>query len=468
MANEKKMEEQIKDIACSTSLKSFQRNRYFYGKLLTVRDFEDEQAYMNGKRHLLNRTLHGYGIVCGFRDIGVKEQDGNLFLIFVDGGFAIDGCGREIVVPSGSVKKIEHPKEGNLYIQRKDCYTEMVPAASIASGCEEKCCPNRIMEDFEVYLTETPPEALTACNEIKKGSYLENCPKAETKNVFIGSLEKTSTGWVVNIEENKRIYIPNTKLLARRLECHISENGIDPSKGYDNTRDKHVSNADAKKWNSAIYTINRRNPDEKGDFKIKAGENITITEGNHEIFISATYAGGNYLEFPENGILALKGNETAKIQHNFGKYPVVDVYEYIELTGNIVGTKDDISHMAEVTGKAEDEIKKEVGARSIHELAREVRTPIRNDFTLTKNLTTLNENPALRERPLTLSPIASLIAERRFSDIADDIVVLKRVCFLRKITGRTPNVEVRHLNKNTILIQNIKRKTLKLKIIFIA
>ena len=467
MANEKRIEEQIKDIACSTSLKSFQRNRYFYGKLLTVRDFEDEQAYMNGKRHLLNRTLHGYGIVCGFRDIGVKEQDGNLSLIFVDGGFAIDGCGREIVVPSGSIKKIEHPKEGNLYIQRKDCYTEMVAAASIASGCEEKCCPNRIMEDFEVYLTETDPEALTACNEIKKGSHLENCPKAETKDVFIGSLKKTSTGWVVNIEENKRIYIPNTKLLARRLECHISENGIDPSKD-DDIRDKHVSNADAKRWNSAIYTINRRSPDDKGDFKIKAGENITITEGDHEISISATYAGGNYLEYPENGILTLEGNETVKIQHNFGRYPVVDVYEYIEQEGNIVGTKDDIYHMAEVTGKKVEDVKKEVGARSIHELAREVETPIRNDFTLTKNLTTLNEHLAPREH-LTLSPIASLIAESRFSDIADDIVVLNRVRFLRKITGRTPNVEVRHLNKNTVLIHNIyKSKTLRLKIIFIA
>jgi len=401
MANEKKMEEQIKDIACSTSLKSFQRNRYFYGKLLTVRDFEDEQAYMNGKRHLLNRTLHGYGIVCGFRDIGVKEQDGNLSLIFVDGGFAIDGCGREIVVPSGSVKKIERPKEGNLYIQRKDCYTEMVAAASIASGCEEKCCPNRIREDFEVYLTETDPEALTACNEIRKGGHLENCPKAETKDVFIGSLKKTSTGWVVNIEENKRIYIPNTKLLARRLECHISENG------------------------------------------------------------------GNYLEYPKNGILALKGKETVKIQHNFGRYPVVDIYEYIEQKGNFVGTKDDIYHMAEVTGEKVEDVKKEVGARSIHELAREVRTTIRNDFTLTENLTTLNEHSALRERPLTLSPIASLIAESRFSDIADNIVVLNRVRFLRKITGRTPNVEVRHLNKNTVLIHNIyKSKILKLKIIF--
>ena len=36
-----------------------ERNRYFYGKMLTARDFETEQRYFNNKRRLLNRTLYG-------------------------------------------------------------------------------------------------------------------------------------------------------------------------------------------------------------------------------------------------------------------------------------------------------------------------------------------------------------------------------------------------------------------------
>ncbi|MDD1667549.1 MAG: ATP-binding protein [Methanomicrobiales archaeon] len=36
-------------------LYQFERNRYFYGKLMTVRDFEDEQEYLNRKKFLLNR-----------------------------------------------------------------------------------------------------------------------------------------------------------------------------------------------------------------------------------------------------------------------------------------------------------------------------------------------------------------------------------------------------------------------------
>ena len=33
----------------------FERNKYFYGKLLSVDDFETEQKYMNNKRRMGNR-----------------------------------------------------------------------------------------------------------------------------------------------------------------------------------------------------------------------------------------------------------------------------------------------------------------------------------------------------------------------------------------------------------------------------
>ena len=43
----------------------FERNRYFYGKLLSVEDFETEQKYFNDKRRTINRFLFGSGVVCG-------------------------------------------------------------------------------------------------------------------------------------------------------------------------------------------------------------------------------------------------------------------------------------------------------------------------------------------------------------------------------------------------------------------
>ena len=41
---------------------SFERNNYYYGKLLTSKDFQNEQDYINNKRRLINRVLHGVGI----------------------------------------------------------------------------------------------------------------------------------------------------------------------------------------------------------------------------------------------------------------------------------------------------------------------------------------------------------------------------------------------------------------------
>jgi len=71
------------------------RNRYFYGKLLDVHHFQLETDYLNGKRHLLNRLVSGYGVVCGL-DV-VCEPDGRH--VVVTPGVAIDKWGREIVVP---------------------------------------------------------------------------------------------------------------------------------------------------------------------------------------------------------------------------------------------------------------------------------------------------------------------------------------------------------------------------------
>lgn len=71
----------------------FERNKYFYGKLLTVDDFETEQRYMNDKRRVLNRFLYGTGVVCGLNVVPIDDMT-----ISVEPGLALDFSGREIVV----------------------------------------------------------------------------------------------------------------------------------------------------------------------------------------------------------------------------------------------------------------------------------------------------------------------------------------------------------------------------------
>lgn len=89
------------DLMNNRKFYSCERNNYYYGKLLTSRDFQIEQDYMNDKRRMSNRLLHGSGIVMGMK---VMEADDTA--IVLQSGCAIDGGGREIVVPETEVVKL--------------------------------------------------------------------------------------------------------------------------------------------------------------------------------------------------------------------------------------------------------------------------------------------------------------------------------------------------------------------------
>ena len=78
------------------------RNHYFFGKLMTVRDFQSEQTYMNSKRRLGNRMLNGTGIVSGLNVILVDNKTFSL-----ETGMAIDYMGREVIVPEATVKRLD-------------------------------------------------------------------------------------------------------------------------------------------------------------------------------------------------------------------------------------------------------------------------------------------------------------------------------------------------------------------------
>jgi hypothetical protein len=75
-----------------------ERLNYFTGRLLTADDFELEQRYGMSRHRLVNRLVHGHGVVSG---LGVEVADGGESLRVLP-GLAIDALGREIVVPAPS------------------------------------------------------------------------------------------------------------------------------------------------------------------------------------------------------------------------------------------------------------------------------------------------------------------------------------------------------------------------------
>jgi len=79
----------------------FERNKYYFGKLLTAKDFESEQRYFNDKRRFMNRLINSWGIVCGLGVVAADDAS-----IVIQSGCALDPSGREIVIPETEVIKL--------------------------------------------------------------------------------------------------------------------------------------------------------------------------------------------------------------------------------------------------------------------------------------------------------------------------------------------------------------------------
>jgi len=76
------------DPTCESGLK----NNYFEGKRLTVDSFQVEQRYHVERRRLLNRAIHGWGVVNGY-----AARSASAGRLEIGAGLALDQCGRELV-----------------------------------------------------------------------------------------------------------------------------------------------------------------------------------------------------------------------------------------------------------------------------------------------------------------------------------------------------------------------------------
>lgn len=242
-------------------LQQFQKNNYFYGKLMSVKDFKTEQEYLDGKRHLLNRLVFGSGIACGFdvNSLSLGEKNGEIAITFAKGGVAIDSCGNEIVVPDDTKTTVCVSKESDeecvpltkkdvstftyLYLKHKPYPDEMVKTVSNVSSCEEVVCrPNKIVETFEVIALDNPPEndiitcpdpfyhpnreeALAEMKKLVEERLSQACKSPEdpeNQKVFLAAVNNQLE--IEPVETTKyRSFIYNNKLLWQELACHLSD-----------------------------------------------------------------------------------------------------------------------------------------------------------------------------------------------------------------------------------------------------
>lgn len=145
---------------------SLDRNRYFYGMLMTVRDFTMEQDHFTAKRLVSNRLLFGSGVICGLQV--EKSGDDPTTTIEIKAGVAFDPLGREVTVLDVSggnkfdlSKIIVAPlspapppftgdKKGFICLSHRECPKDPVPSPLKSSPCDETCEASRWNETFEV------------------------------------------------------------------------------------------------------------------------------------------------------------------------------------------------------------------------------------------------------------------------------------------------------------------------------
>ncbi|MBD5128359.1 MAG: hypothetical protein HDT43_00310 [Ruminococcaceae bacterium] len=150
------------------TLKALERNRFFYGKLLTAEDFIAEQNYFNTKIRLLNSLLFGSGVITGLNVIKTDERS-----VAIDSGIALDHAGREIIVPEPMIVKINELDGYDGFVRENTDYTRAYlcieysetrtrPIHSIAGSAldDENDGPeyNRVTEGFSLYITGKAPE----------------------------------------------------------------------------------------------------------------------------------------------------------------------------------------------------------------------------------------------------------------------------------------------------------------------
>lgn len=173
------MKKETKEDCGICKIPYFERNNYYYGKLMTVRDFFQEQCYFNEKRWLLNRMIGGWGVVCG---LDVKTKEGDLEKVIVTPGFAIDRCGREILVCEEQTvtlipeecdcckkeKKKEEQSERKLIIclEFYECKTEQVSLPPIACDQKERGEFNRIRDSFKIRVVPRPEAEEECCDKL--------------------------------------------------------------------------------------------------------------------------------------------------------------------------------------------------------------------------------------------------------------------------------------------------------------
>jgi len=147
------------DVGCVDG--TLTRNRYFFGKLMSVADFEQEQSYLRTRHRRHNRLLHGVGIVSGLEVTLEPGQAGGGPAIAVSPGVAIAPDGEELVVCD--------PVSLDVCVGPAVCYVSLTLAERAVDPMVEEE-PTRIEESAQVGVSDDVPSGQLGIARLKLDS----------------------------------------------------------------------------------------------------------------------------------------------------------------------------------------------------------------------------------------------------------------------------------------------------------
>lgn len=178
-------------------LPAFTRNNYFFGKLLTASDFRMEQEYFINKMRLLNRLIHGTGIVCGLK-VKIGSSAG---IIEVSEGFALDAEGREVLLTSKYICDLNQRFTPSDLDGRRDLFatirydeSKVDPIPSLMEKGNEY---NVILEGSKIEVELNPPEHFS------------------TEKIFLAKLRITTNKNSIHVDKIEDFAVVNNGMLKR-------------------------------------------------------------------------------------------------------------------------------------------------------------------------------------------------------------------------------------------------------------
>lgn len=184
------------DECCSDKCSSGLRNNYFEGKRITAHSFNVEQKYMIGRRRLINRAVHGWGVVYGY---GIKINEDKS--VTIGAGLALDEHGRELVLidstnglkdvmrldgcKASSLEKLEDNEAGGKWVLSVHYAERSLESVKVNDPCEcERDQWDRTCETVQFFLRKADKkynccpddfEDVLTC-ECAKGGCCEEAP----------------------------------------------------------------------------------------------------------------------------------------------------------------------------------------------------------------------------------------------------------------------------------------------------